>query len=121
MSKKKIAALCTGILGILIGIIVFFMGSNIASEYDVSANTDSAVTFNGEYYTYQYRATAEAVDEIAQLQNQMNDVIGALIQVIGLVTIAAFVFLTVNAMVTDTPAKNTASTADDDSDELPDL
>ena len=82
MDKNKLLKIVT-LLGVLAGVAIMIFGFIVLDSYD-GYWADTSVSFGGDFYSYSYKATAKAANNVDDLGEMMAQAMGFLLISIGL-------------------------------------
>ncbi len=94
MEKEKSAKIAFGVIGFILGIIIFIMGISTMNSKPESRSTSytDSYSFGADFYTEEYEATKNAADNAAvtannvrELGNTITNCFGTLLIAVGLI------------------------------------
>ena len=89
MKNKNTGKIIFAVIGILAGIATIIFSISVLSGYN-SWGYLSDTSFGGDFYTYSYRATRAAAENVERLGRMLKDAVGYILMAIGLADIAFF-------------------------------
>lgn len=82
MNQNKIAKIAC-LVGVAAGVIMIILGIMVMGSYS-GAWSDTSVSFGGDFYSYSYKATARAGNNVDELGDMLATAFGYLLIAMGL-------------------------------------
>lgn len=113
--KKKFS-----LIGMIVGVAIIVLGIVVLS-LDIGGGYLESTSFGGDFYTYSYRATRTAANNVGDLISAFKIGVGFLLISIGATDICVFGCKMAEAKESASPVTVKAETAEDIASELPEL